>query len=307
MAPSVIDQIQGFHIEPTNICTLKCSGCARTRFIDQWPQHWKNSSLDIDQLLQFLNIDLKDKKISLCGNYGDPIYHPDFINFVKKLKTRNTLLTIITNGSYKTRAWWEELVSNLTAQDNIIFSVDGTPANFTQYRTNADWNSIKVGMDVVARSQCNSTWKYILFAFNQTNIDQVQELSQTMGIKNFKLEYSDRFDETTQALLPDASLLGPRYSAQNLWKSSNNTELKVEPKCLNDREHFISAHGYYSPCCYIADHRFYYKSQFGKNKKQYNISTTTLNDILSAESVVNFYKTLGQQPGCQFNCTKISG
>jgi organic radical activating enzyme len=299
-------QVDGFHIEPTNICTLKCSGCARTRFLNQWPQHWENHSLNIDQLLQFLNIDLKDKIINLCGNYGDPIYHPEFIDFVKKLKTRNASVIVTTNGSYKNRAWWEELVSNLDEQDNIVFSVDGTPDNFIEYRINADWESIKVGMDIVAAAQCNSTWKYIPFAFNQTNIAQVKELSQTIGIKNFRIEYSDRFDEGTHALVPHASLLGPRYSAQNLWKSSEHNDLKVEPKCRNGREHFISADGYYSPCCYVADHRFYYKSQFGKNKKQYNISTTTLNDILSAESVVNFYKTVDQQPGCQFNCAKIT-
>jgi acyl transferase domain-containing protein len=59
----LLDNITGFHIEPTNICTLKCAGCARTRFIDQWPQHWKNQNLSIDSLLQFLDIDLTNKKI----------------------------------------------------------------------------------------------------------------------------------------------------------------------------------------------------------------------------------------------------
>lgn len=126
--------IAGFHIEPTNICTLKCSGCARTRFIDQWPQHWHNHSLDVNHLLQFLDIDLSDKTINLCGNYGDPIYHPDFINFVKQLKETGVTLSITTNGSYKTKDWWQQLTELLTCKDNITFSVDGIPENFTQYR-----------------------------------------------------------------------------------------------------------------------------------------------------------------------------
>ena len=36
--------------------------------------------------------------------------------------------------------------------------------------------------------------------------------------------------------------------------------------------HFISAWGYYMPCCWIGDYRFYYKSEFYKNKDLYDIS-----------------------------------
>ena len=190
----MINQIRGLHIEPTNICTLKCPGCARTRFIDRWPQHWQNHSLDINVLLQFLDIDLSDKRIGLCGNYGDPIYHPDFINFVKKFKDRGAGITIHTNGSYKKQDWWKELAELLTENDQVVFSVDGTPENFTKYRINADWESIHTGMQVIAQATCDSVWKYIPFAFNQDHIEQVEKLSNSIGIKNFEIELSDRFD-----------------------------------------------------------------------------------------------------------------
>ena len=297
----MIEEINGFHIEPTNICTLKCSGCARTRFIDQWPQHWKNHSLDIDQLLNFLDIDLTDKKIVLCGNYGDPIYHPDFIEFVIRLKERGAVLSITTNGSYKTREWWRDLVSNLSSLDLINFSVDGTPDNFTKYRVNADWNSIKVGMDVVANSHCDSSWKYIPFAFNQYDIESVEQLSNSIGIKNFRVKPSDRFDEQTLELVPNSLLLGSRYVSQVKWKS-NVSNSRVNPKCQSNKEHFITAEGYYSPCCYLADHRFYYKTPFGKNKRQYDVRQHTLSEILQQPQTVEFYQTLDQQSGCQYNC-----
>ena len=302
----MIEEITGFHIEPTNICTLKCSGCARTRFIDQWPQHWKNHNLNIDQLLNFLDIDLTNKKIVLCGNYGDPIYHPDFIEFVRRLKEQGAVLSITTNGSYKTKDWWKDLISNLSSLDLVNFSVDGTPDNFTKYRVNADWDSIRVGMDVVANSQCDSSWKYIPFAFNQHDIEDVEKLSQSIGIKNFRVELSDRFDERTHELIPDSSLLGLRYVPQINWKS-NVSNLKVNPKCQSNKEHFITADGFYSPCCYLADHRFYYKTPFGKNKKQYNICQHTLSEILQQSQTVEFYQTLDQQSGCQYNCPNTAG
>ena len=299
-------EVSGFHIEPTNICTLKCSGCARTRFINQWPQHWKNHSLDITELLKFIDIDLVDKKINLCGNYGDPIYHPKFIELVTRLKERGAVIFITTNGSYKTQEWWKNLVSTLTSHDTIIFSVDGTPENFTQYRINANWESILIGMQVVAQAVCNSTWKYIPFSFNQNNIEEVKQLSDEIGIKNFQVEFSDRFDEKTEFLKPDNILLGSRYVNQVHWKSSN-LNVTVDPKCNQGQDHFITADGYYSPCCYLADHRFYYKTPFGKNKTQYNIRQHTLTEILQQSQTVEFYQTLDQQPGCQYNCPKIAG
>jgi MoaA/NifB/PqqE/SkfB family radical SAM enzyme len=298
--------INGFHVEPTNVCTLKCAGCARTRFIDQWPQHWKNHSLDIDELLKFIDIELTGKRINLCGNYGDPIYHPDFIELVTRLKNRGAIVSITTNGSYKKQSWWKELVHILTPEDTITFSVDGIPANFTQYRVNADWDSILEGMQVVAAASCNSAWKYIPFAFNQSNINEAENLCSQIGIKNFQVEHSDRFDEQTAELKPNTALLGTRYLAQTNWKSSN-TNLTVDPRCKQGRDHFITADGYYSPCCFLADHRFYYKTPFGKNKSQYDIGKHTLSEILQQPQTVEFYQTLDQQPGCQFNCPKTAG
>ena len=133
--------INGFHIELTNICTLKCSGCARTQFINIFPQHWKNHNINVNSLMNFLDCDLTNIDIILCGNYGDPIYHPDFHNIISQFKSRGAILKIVTNGSYKNKQWWEQTVEILTAQDTITFSVDGLPENFTTYRVNADWKS----------------------------------------------------------------------------------------------------------------------------------------------------------------------
>ena len=297
--------IAGLHIEPTNLCTLKCAGCARTRFIEQWPQHWHNYNLDIDLVLKFLDIDLTGLPIILCGNYGDPIYHPDFIDFVTKLKKRGAYLQITTNGSYKTVGWWEELTTLLDTNDTITFSIDGTPENFLQYRVNADWASIRLAMGVCVKSQCNTVWKYIPFRFNQDTIDAARFLSQTIGIDEFKIHPSNRFDEQTKNLLPDIKYIRNTYQPQLEWKSSRSVT-GIDPLCKTNQEHFITADGYYSPCCRVADYRFYYKTQFGKDKKFYCIQNTTLTTLLMQPKVINFYNKLEEQPGCQYNCPKIS-
>ena len=281
---------------------LKCPGCARTKFINQWPQHWTNNSLDIATVLKFLDIDLHEKLITLSGVYGDPIYHPQFVEFVKQIKSRGAALRIVTNGSYKKQSWWTEMVQYLTNQDTVVFSVDGIPENFTQYRINGDWNSIKTGMEACVNARCITHWKFIPFAYNQHTISQAQVLSNQIGIDAFIITPSDRYDAETMHFKPTDDLVGDQFDRQQLWKSSLSME-KLNPKCAGNQEHFISAQGYYSPCAFLADHRFYYKTRFGKNKKHYDIKDRTLTEILSQEETVNFFQTLDQHSCCQFNCT----
>jgi organic radical activating enzyme len=294
------NDVVGFHLEPTNICTLKCPGCARTRFIDQWPQHWKNHSINLDQLHEFLDIDLNNKTVMLCGNYGDPIYHPEFHELVKGLKQRRTHLTIITNGSYRPADWWETTVSMLDANDSVTFSVDGLPENFTKYRVNADWDTIHQAMQISVAAECKTVWKYIPFAFNKNDISAAQQLGEKIGIDLFQFDPSDRFDEATAQYQPHNSYLGSRYQSQQSWKQ-NNTQT-ISPRCANNQHHYISADGFYSPCCYVSDHRFYYKTEFGKHKKSYNIAEHTLTQILTQPTVMEFYSELTTKPVCQYNC-----
>lgn len=300
----LIDKITGFHLEPTNICTLKCAGCARTQFIKQWPQHWKNYNLDMDQLFNFLDIDLTNLTVCLCGIYGDPIYYPELIELVSRLKNYGCHLVTYTNGSYKTKSWWEELTSMFDSNDTIIFSIDGTPDVFTKYRVNGNWESIKVGIETCVKSPCQTVWKFIPFKFNESIIEQARDLSISMGMTKFIVSPSSRFDDETEDLKPSEQYIRSNYVQQIYWKQQSKF-LDIDPRCNNQQEHYISADGYYAPCCFAADHRFYYKTIFGKNKQKYNIANTTLTEILESSEVNDFMQNLNKHPVCTYTCTKV--
>jgi MoaA/NifB/PqqE/SkfB family radical SAM enzyme len=252
----------------------------------------------------FLDIDLTDKSILLCGNYGDPIYHPNFIELVTAFKEKKSNLRIITNGSYKTAEWWTRLTDVLDTKDTITFSIDGIPENFATYRINADWLSIEQGIKICSKGQCKTQWKYIPFSYNQDDIEQARELSYALGIDEFFVDLSDRFNDKTKHLKPTENLVNVKHQSQIEWK--NNTRLEVDPACNNGYEHFISAEGYYAPCCMLSDYRFYYKTTFGKNKKEYSITENTLTDIVSMPKVIEFYNTIDQHKGCQYFCPKAT-
>mgnify|MGYP000639576672 CR=1 FL=1 len=258
--------INGLHIELTNKCTLKCSGCSRTAFIEQFRTKWKNKDLDLDQLVNFLDLDLTGKLIRLCGTYGDPIYYTRLIELVKILKGRGANINITTNGSYRSADWWKELADNLTITDTVTFAIDGTSENFTKYRVNADWKSILLGINAIAKSSAKLDWQYILFSYNVDSVDEARDLSKTLGFDNFHIMESERWDKGTTWL---TSKIDNLSLSKIKWKQEK--DLAIDPKCNNGKQHYISADGYYAPCCYIAEHNFYYKSTFYKQKNVYDI------------------------------------
>ena len=145
-------------------------------------------------------------------------------------------------------------------------------------------------------------WKFIPFAYNEQDIDRARGLSQDLGMADFQLDMSDRFDGETMHLRPADDLLGGRIKAHEQMQQGQTPA--VDPRCHTGREHFIAATGHYIPCCYVGDHRFYYKTDFGKNRDRYRVQDTTLTEILSRPTVIDFYQKIPQDPPgvCQFSC-----
>lgn len=281
---------------------LKCPGCDRTKFLKNWPKHWKNHNIDRAALMSFIDVDINATPIILAGNNGDPVYHPECIEIIQDLKQRGAIVLLVTNGSYKKESWWHSLMNVLTEQDTVVFSIDGTPENFTQYRINADWQSIEQGIKIVSSyKKPNLHWKHILFSFNEHTVDAAKQLSVELGFDNFEVRLSDRFDEFTANFMPSKEFAGHRFEKQILWKNNFKAQ-DLDPKCANNREHYISADGYYSPCCFSASYNFYYKTVFGKEKSKFSIQNNKLSKVLDLSEYQNFNNNLYQQPVCQFNC-----
>lgn len=291
------------HIEPTTRCTLKCPRCPRTQMIDTFgKKSLPIIDLNIDDFINFIDIPID--KIVMCGNYGDPIYHTDFIELVQRSKLLSKTINIITNGSYRSIEWWEELCDELTETDTITFSIDGTPSNFTEYRVNADWKSILDGINVCVKNTVRTKWKYIPFSFNENNISEANDISNNLGIDEFIVNLSDRWEKDDYLRPINDELIGSRDAVQQSYKTNSIRDFKIVPKCSSDTSHFISGSGYYAPCCYSMDNRFYYKNDWWKNKDIHAIKNSTLSEQYRLFN--DFYATIqNTRPDyCVFNCGK---
>jgi len=286
-------KLTGFHLEPTNRCVLGCSACERTQFLERFGRKaWHNYDLDLDSLIRFMDLDVTGLQWSLCGNTGDPIYYERLAELMTWIKSQQGSIMLTTNGSYRNGHWWSQTLQNLTSDDVVQFSVDGLPDTSPIYRTNSMWSTIDTGMRIACETSAQVVWKMVPFAFNEHEIAAVRDMAESRGM-TFKLEPSNRFGDN-DPLRPQEQTI--------IWHRGTGA---VDPVCANGREHYISASGHYSPCCYSAHHAFHYKSQFHHNQDQYNISKTTLSQVLAGLDSYDEQMKIDPAPVCSYTCRTL--
>ena len=146
--------VKSFNLEITNKCTLACPECFRTN--NPWiKQNLTDLPLSVlENVFPLVDRDqFKGLRINLCGAYGDCIYHRDFHNAIRYLKTAGLTLCVETNGSHRKPGWWEKTCEILDENDVINFSVDGLEDTNHIYRINARWRDI-----ITAMKLCASKW-----------------------------------------------------------------------------------------------------------------------------------------------------
>lgn len=138
------------------------------------------------------------RRVTMCGDVGDPIYCKEFIDICRYIKTTNPNIHIfiITNGSYKKPEWWTELASVLDHRDTINFSIDGYDHSSNNiYRVNSNFNSIIDGIRTVRQNnkEVFLNWSTIIFSFNQDFLELIKTQATELGIDGLQLTKSTKF------------------------------------------------------------------------------------------------------------------
>jgi hypothetical protein len=247
-------------------------------------------------------------KVNLCGNNGDPIYHSKFLELCQKFKDNNCSLTISTNGSAKTKLWWNKLNKILNKDDCIIFAIDGLEDTNHLYRKNAKWNSIINAIKTLKDRECKIIWKFIPFKHNQHQILQAGNLSKQLGFDQFKLEPSARW-LGKKDLMPDREYTDDHYKTQDEILIDPTVSVEMEPKCIKNNLPsdglYVDAEGDFYPCCVMGTYRYKYKSVFSARRKPFNIKNNTLEQILENKSIKDFFKSTKQFTSAH-ECCKIT-
>lgn len=180
------------HLELTSKCALRCPECARTKYLDRI----NPTELPLSVIESIRNSGKVFREINLCGDHGDPIYHSDFHSALRLLKTfsGSPLISVATNGSYRTADWWQETARLLHRKDEVIFGVDGLEDSLPTYRVNADWKSILTGMETLKKhSRVRVVWQWILFRHNEHQLQEAGKLAKQLQIDQFLILKSSRY------------------------------------------------------------------------------------------------------------------
>jgi MoaA/NifB/PqqE/SkfB family radical SAM enzyme len=297
-----------WHIEISSKCTLKCPRCARTEV----PDTLINTELRLDFFKKNFTpefIQANVEKITFCGDDGDPIYSHDLIEVIKYFKSiKPVKFVIVTNGSYKTTEWWQQLGITLDANDHIHWSLDGwDQSSNEQYRVNSDWASIVRGIEAFRWvSKAYMTWDAIAFKFNEDHLDEMKELARQLRFDQFQLTLSTKFNRVysiypeDDTLQPKDELISSNYRFQREFTHftdrrpsevglETNLKLYDTAKTYNDvlpicstgnKGLFINSQGQLFPCCWVAN-RYNHNNEWLELAKTFDLNKKSLDLVLS--------------------------
>ena len=175
------------NLDITHRCALECPRCPRQTM-------FKNNGLAVPgQDLSdesFEKILAHMKHIDFEGQYSDPVHHPRFIHFLQRCYETGTTAEIHNASSTKSLKWYQKAFeANPDAQ--WIFSIDGLPKDSHIYRINQDGEKL-FNIMKEAKKYLNTTpaWQYIIFRYNQHDIQEAAELAESEGFIFYTIKSS---------------------------------------------------------------------------------------------------------------------
>ena len=166
MLSTILDR-KSINLDITHRCTLECPKCLRRSV--------PTNNLGDLSLDSFKKIISHFDQIEFCGQISDPIFHPQFIEFLEL--TRDKRVFVHTAASHKPMDWYRDaFLANKNA--TWEFGIDGLPQDSPKYRINQNgeylFNVMKTGVELGN----DIRWQYIIFKYNENDIPEAIDLAQ---------------------------------------------------------------------------------------------------------------------------------
>jgi MoaA/NifB/PqqE/SkfB family radical SAM enzyme len=186
-----IDWLNGwekFELSITTYCQAKCPLCAR---ISQQTGKFKDFLSLIHTDFHILNRLIDDiakytltKYVQICGDYGDPLMHPDIEKIIDKINEHNMIATIHTNGGIRNELFYKEIAKKKVI---IIFGIDGIDENTnSKYRIGVNFDKAMKNMLTFAKAVNNKkqvVWDFLVFDYNTEQLDKALEIANNNNIQ----------------------------------------------------------------------------------------------------------------------------
>ena len=205
-------------LEITNYCNAACPQCERNYMIqlqnenDEARREWNTVDYDVELNNTYLSIgDIKKTflpdrwthldEIVFCGNVDEPVINPDVIEIIKHfyhLDNKDKDIWVHVNGGSRNESFWSELgklSKELNNRLTVIFGIDGDEETNHLYRRNVDWKTLQRNWRAYISAGGRAAWQFIIFKWNQHQIDDIKKLSESEGFVRFGIIESFRNDD----------------------------------------------------------------------------------------------------------------
>lgn len=272
--------IRTIHLEVTQNCQASCPMCDRNMNGKGINPHINLDELTLEDCKKiFLPNFIKQlNTMYMCGNLGDPIVARDTLEIFKYFRENNPKiwLSMNTNAGAKSAEWWAELAQVFGRMGTVIFSVDGLSDTNHIYRQGVVWNNVYRNMKSFIAAGGRARWDFLIFEHNQHQVDEAEELAQTMGFEKFMKKKTGRFitqdsknkeshqavdrkgNQTTEIKKPDEKYINTALSKQDLITNKYGSmdayydATTIICKVKKENSLFITAEGLALPCCWTA-------------------------------------------------------
>ena len=265
---SYIPSIKSIQIEISSNCNLRCTGCVRVNeedFETITPLIKKNVYLDVDVIKTLLDSKyLQDLDyIDFCGSIDDPLMHPDFLEIVEYITSKKIKIIVQTNASLRTADYWVKLANVLKKQPNsyVKFSVDGLADTNHIYRRGSNWDKIITNAKAYINAGGMAQWQYIVFPWNEHQVEEARELSQQLGFSSFRYRH-DRGDvpsndiEKEQKIKKYQDMLNMTWSDLAAFYDNAANYNEVQCYAQKEQQFFITHEGLVWPCCFLHNAKY---------------------------------------------------
>jgi MoaA/NifB/PqqE/SkfB family radical SAM enzyme len=264
--------------ELSSMCNALCLGCVRTdtsNFSETKHLIPKNRYISFDTFKKILE-DSKLKsaiELEFCGTIDDPLMHPNFLEFLDYARTvKDYRILIHTNASLRNSKYWKNLAEVLKkfSKQVVRFSIDGLEDTNHLYRQNTTWSKIMENAKSFIENGGTASWQYLIFPWNQHQVEQAKQLSISMGFSNFVYRH-DRSIVTSLGLEKISFIKkenkkrtsDTKLDDLNLsLKNTVNNEISCDYR--NRKLYFIGHDSRLWPCCFI--HNGFFTTDLGKRE-----------------------------------------
>lgn len=185
----------------TTFCQSKCEACPRTNRLTGEKIDWLPlSHIPLEDIKLMINNMCSVKKqnnhltLKLCGDYGDPMMHPDIehIIYYAELQIEIDSITISTNGGIRNKSFYEKIAKSY-GKTNMTFGIDGIDAETNdKYRKDVNfkraWENMVTYHEETMKfgdgtEPSRAVWQFLIFKWNKDQIEDAYNIANSLGIE----------------------------------------------------------------------------------------------------------------------------